>query len=119
MGVILARAVSSESDGGIFFAFKSLHSGECILTAGKHRDDGDVELEFAVVDDFLRNLMVRSPASNRLDYDPITLKPRSCTGWSERELQAEMEYVTACAARDGGRSGQFFWVFPPPHLSRR
>src|SRR5258706_5827117 len=31
----------------------------------------------------------------------------------------EMEYVTACAARDGGRSGEFFRVFPPPHLSRR
>ncbi len=59
-------------------------------------------------------LMVRAPASDMLVYDPITLKLRSCTGWSERELQTEMDYVTACAARDGGRSGEFFWVFPPP-----
>ena len=64
-------------------------------------------------------LMVRAPASDQLDYDPITLKMRSCLGWSERELQTEMDYVTACAARDGGRAGEFFWVFPPPHLSRR
>ena len=64
-------------------------------------------------------LMVRAPASDKLDYDPITLKLRSCTGWSERDLQTEMDFVTACAAHDGGRSGEFFWVFPPPHLSRR
>src|SRR5258706_16245150 len=31
----------------------------------------------------------------------------------------EMKYVTACAARDGGRSGEFFWVFPPPQPPRR
>ena len=54
-----------------------------------------------------------------LVYDPMTLKLRSCTGWSERELQTEMDYVTACAERHGGRSGEFFWVFPPPHSSRR
>lgn len=64
-------------------------------------------------------LMVRAPASDLLDYDPVTLKLRSCRGWSERELQTEMEYVTARAAREGGRSGEFFWVFPPPHLSGR
>ena len=119
MDVILTRAVSGEADAGILFNFKSSHSGEYLLTAGKRRDDGDLELDFAVVDGFLRNLMVRSPASDQLDYDPITLKLRSCAGWSERELQAEMDYFSACAMRDGGRSGQFFWIFPPPHLSRR
>ncbi|MDZ4254868.1 MAG: radical SAM protein [Sulfuritalea sp.] len=59
-------------------------------------------------------LMVRAPASDAMDYDPITLKMRSCLGWTERQLQAECDFVTRCAERDGGRSGQFFWIFPPP-----
>ncbi len=59
-------------------------------------------------------LMVRAPADYVMDYDPVTLKMRSCLGWSEAELQAECDFVTRCAARDGGRSGQYFWIFPPP-----
>lgn len=58
-------------------------------------------------------LMVRAPAHYRMDYDFTTLKMRSCLGWPERELRAEAEYVTACAAREGGRTGEFFWTFPP------
>lgn len=59
-------------------------------------------------------LMVRAPAHYNMQYDPVTLKMRSCLGWSEQALQAECDFVTRCAERDGGRSGQFFWIFPPP-----
>ncbi|MDP3515270.1 MAG: radical SAM protein [Sulfuritalea sp.] len=59
-------------------------------------------------------LMVRAPESDAMDYDPVTLKMRSCLGWTQRQLQAECDFVTRCAERDGGRSGQFFWIFPPP-----
>jgi len=59
-------------------------------------------------------LMVRAPASDRLVYDPVDLKMRSCLGWSERELQRECEHMTRRAESEGGRSGQFFWIFPPP-----
>jgi radical SAM superfamily enzyme YgiQ (UPF0313 family) len=59
-------------------------------------------------------LMVRAPASDRLDYDPVTLKMRSCLGWSEQALQAECEFLAREAERAGGRTGQFFWIFPPP-----
>lgn len=59
-------------------------------------------------------LMVRAPASYNMDFDPITLKMRSCLGWPEREFQAEVDYVNAVAQREGGRIGEFFWVFPPP-----
>ena len=59
-------------------------------------------------------LMVRAPPHYNLDYDPHTLKMRSCLGWPERELQAEVEYVTQVAAREGGRTGEYFWIFPPP-----
>jgi len=59
-------------------------------------------------------LMVRAPAGYNMDYDLVTLKMRSCLGWSEQALQAECDHVTRCAEREGGHSGQFFWIFPPP-----
>jgi radical SAM superfamily enzyme YgiQ (UPF0313 family) len=58
-------------------------------------------------------LMVRAPARYALDYDPVTLKMRSCLGWPQAELQAAVEFVGAAAARENGRSGEYFWVFPP------
>lgn len=57
--------------------------------------------------------MVRAPAHYRLEFDPRTLKMRSCLGWSENELQGEQEFVTRRAALEGGQRGEFFWVFPP------
>jgi len=59
-------------------------------------------------------LMVRAPAHYRMDFDTRTLKMRSCLGWSEADLQAEQEHVTERAAAEHGRTGEFFWVFPPP-----
>ncbi|HUJ85451.1 MAG TPA: cobalamin-dependent protein [Burkholderiales bacterium] len=59
-------------------------------------------------------LMVRAPAEYRLDYDPVSLKMRSCLGWSEADLRGEAEYVSRRAALEGGEVGEFFWVFPPP-----
>lgn len=59
-------------------------------------------------------LMVRAPASYNMDYDPVTLKMRACLGWTREQLQTECDYVTRCAERDDGRSGQYFWIFPPP-----
>jgi len=63
-------------------------------------------------------LMVRAPAEYRLDYDPVTLKMRSCLGWSEADLLSESEYVSRRAALEGGQVGEFFWVFPPRAGSR-
>ncbi|HWA12336.1 MAG TPA: cobalamin-dependent protein [Burkholderiales bacterium] len=62
-------------------------------------------------------LMVRAPASYAMDYDPVTLKMRSCLGWPEKDLQREIEFINAEAARHGGRIGEFFWVFPPPQYA--
>ncbi|MGE0222138.1 MAG: radical SAM protein [Acetobacteraceae bacterium] len=59
-------------------------------------------------------LMVRSPAEHALEYDPVTLKMRSCLGWPERELATEAAFLDREAARVGGQAGAFFWVFPPP-----
>ncbi len=59
-------------------------------------------------------LMVRAPASYHIDFDPVTLKMRSCLGWSEADLEAESTYLTQRAHAERGQSGQYFWVFPPP-----
>ncbi|HLH94451.1 MAG TPA: radical SAM protein [Xanthobacteraceae bacterium] len=59
-------------------------------------------------------LMVRSPAEHRLDYDPLSLKMRSCLGWSREALAREAAFLTETAAREDGRSGEYFWVYPPP-----
>lgn len=59
-------------------------------------------------------LMVRAPANYRMDYDPVTLKMRSCLGWSEQALADECAFLAREATRAGGASGEFYWVFPPP-----
>jgi len=59
-------------------------------------------------------LMVRSPPEHRLDYDEVSLKMRSCLGWTEAALAREVAFLDAEAARAGGTPGEFFWVFPPP-----
>lgn len=59
-------------------------------------------------------LMVRAPAHYRLDYDPHTLKMRSCLGWSEEDLRRELGFLTQSASDEGGQAGEYFWVFPPP-----
>jgi radical SAM superfamily enzyme YgiQ (UPF0313 family) len=59
-------------------------------------------------------LMVRAPAHYVMEYDLVNLKMRSCLGWTEEALRRESEYVTSCTEAAGGRSGQFFWILPPP-----
>ena len=65
-------------------------------------------------------LMVRSPPTHALDYDPISLKMRSCLGWSREALAAEAAFLTQETVRAGGQAGEFFWIFPPPQgMGRR
>jgi hypothetical protein len=59
-------------------------------------------------------LMVRSPPEHRLDYDPVSLKMRSCLGWSRDAMAREAAFLTDQAVKSDGRAGEFFWVFPPP-----
>jgi len=59
-------------------------------------------------------LMVRSPPEHRLEYDPVSLKMRSCLGWSAAELAEAVRFLDAEAAREGGRGGDYLWTFPPP-----
>ena len=58
-------------------------------------------------------LMQRSPPEHALDYDPVTLKMRSCLGWTRETLAETVDFVNAQADRQNGAKGDFFWVFPP------
>ena len=58
-------------------------------------------------------LMVRAPPGYAMDYDPVTLKMRSSPGRSAAALAGAVDDVNAAAAREGGRSGEFLWTFPP------
>jgi radical SAM superfamily enzyme YgiQ (UPF0313 family) len=62
-------------------------------------------------------LMVRSPPDHQLDYDPVTLKMRSCLGWPADMLAEEAAFLTREALAVGGRAGEYFWVFPPPNTN--
>ncbi len=57
-------------------------------------------------------LMKRSPEEHMLDYDPVTLKMRSCLGWSREGLAEAVDFVNQHANRESGATGEFFWVFP-------
>jgi len=59
-------------------------------------------------------LMVRSLPEHALDYDPFSLKMRSCLGWPRGTIAAEAEFLGRQTARSGGRAGEYFWIFPPP-----
>jgi hypothetical protein len=63
--------------------------------------------------------MVRAPAHYAMEYDPVTLKMRSCLGWTEEALRRECEHLTARAEAEGGQSGEFFWILPPPGAGYR
>lgn len=62
-------------------------------------------------------LMVRSPPEHQLNYDPVTLKIRSCLGWSELDIQRECEFLDSETAGSGGQKGDYFWVFSVPSVS--
>ncbi len=59
-------------------------------------------------------LMVRSPPEHALNYDPVSLKMRSCLGWSEDAMRRECEFLNEQARLHGGQIGDYFWVFSSP-----
>jgi hypothetical protein len=62
-------------------------------------------------------LMVRSPAEHALDYDPVTLKMRSCLGWSREAMLRECEFLNQQAQSNHGQIGDYFWVFSAPQAT--
>ena len=64
-------------------------------------------------------LMVRSPAEHALNYDPVTLKMRSCLGWTEDAMQRECEFLNQQTRSNGGSTGEYFWVFSAPQQNTK
>ena len=57
-------------------------------------------------------LMTRAPDWADMDFDPSTLLMRSCAGWSEADIRATGERLTALCDEDGGWAQDTFWFFP-------
>ena len=58
--------------------------------------------------------MVRSPAEHQLNYDPVSLKIKSCLGWTAEALHKECEFLNSETASQQGSTGEYFWVFSAP-----
>lgn len=59
-------------------------------------------------------LMARAPAEDALRYDPVTLRMQDCAGWPPGSIDRMAARLTAAASAEGGATGDYFWVFPPP-----
>src|SRR5690606_15104603 len=55
-------------------------------------------------------LMTRAPAGMSMNYDPVSLRMISCTGWSELELQRTIEWMTEITVEANGVIGPGFWT---------
>lgn len=59
-------------------------------------------------------LMVRSPVEHALEFDPVTLKTRSCLGWSASDIEATCRFLDEQTHTERGQRGEYFWVFSAP-----
>lgn len=63
-------------------------------------------------------LMVRSPPEHGLNYDPVSLKMRSCLGWTEEAMQREIDFLNQQTRTHKGSMGEYFWVFSAPETAK-
>lgn len=55
--------------------------------------------------------MTRAPAHFDIDWDSVSLKVRSCWGWTRDELTEMGEYLGRRVAEHGGSVGEYWWSF--------
>ena len=77
-------------------------------------EDEEIKGDFSVDARGSSALMVRAPAHYAMDFNPVSLKMNACLGWTPEALQRECDYVADRARAEGGRAGEYFWIFPPP-----
>ena len=60
-------------------------------------------------------LMTRPPAGVTMDFDPVTLRMRACTGWSAEDIEAAARYVSDLSTiRDLEHTlDSSWWLIPP------
>ena len=68
-------------------------------------------------------LMTRAAAGADCDFDPVTLRMRSCATWPANELAKAVQWLTDCALSVGGDVSVDYWsfpaAFPPRHQAIR
>ena len=57
-------------------------------------------------------LMTRGKPEWNIDFDPITLRMKSCQGWTEQDVHEMRAWITSEVRAAGGRSGDYWWYFP-------
>lgn len=57
-------------------------------------------------------LLDRSPPEFAMDFDPYTMRIRSCLGWSAAELQQTREWLVRLCEETGGSAGPWWWSLP-------
>ncbi|MEA1834007.1 radical SAM protein [Methylobacterium durans] len=57
-------------------------------------------------------LLTRSRPEWSIDFDPVTLTMRSCSGWSEEAVAQVRAELRGRALAAGGKAGEFWWSFP-------
>jgi len=57
-------------------------------------------------------LMTRAPKGSNMDFDPYSLKMRSCWGWSEKDFRDTIELLDDLVQRTGGSQGEYYWLLP-------
>lgn len=61
-------------------------------------------------------LLTRARPEHAVDFDPLTLRLRSCKGFSPEALAAERAHLDRLASELRGEATDDMWSFPPPHL---
>ncbi|MBK8253732.1 MAG: radical SAM protein [Polyangiaceae bacterium] len=64
-------------------------------------------------------LMTRLPEGLFIDFDPVSLMVKSCSGWSADDLREESERLTRLMEEVGGWPYESAWTFPGPATVRR
>jgi radical SAM superfamily enzyme YgiQ (UPF0313 family) len=59
--------------------------------------------------------MTRSKPEWNVSFDPVSLRMKSCLGWTEQDLHDMRAWVTAEARAAGGKAGGYWWFFPRRH----
>jgi radical SAM superfamily enzyme YgiQ (UPF0313 family) len=56
--------------------------------------------------------MTRSKPEWNVVFDPVSLRMKSCLGWSEQELQDMRAWISQESRAAGGKAGDYWWFFP-------
>ena len=59
-------------------------------------------------------LLTRGKPEWHMEFDPFTMKMKSCLGWTEQDLNRTREWMASVCGDLNGLSGEYWWFVPPP-----